>query len=95
MLYRRTRTRLIEELGVEPSAELVGIQRAILRRDQSLARSPPARRGATVPSTGRRARSTAPGYAGESHQGGEFPWAAWPRPPGQDLAAAFTTRGCR
>ncbi|MFE6868121.1 BTAD domain-containing putative transcriptional regulator [Kitasatospora sp. NPDC057692] len=32
-LYQRTRRRLVDELGIEPGAELAGVHRAILRQD--------------------------------------------------------------
>jgi predicted ATPase/DNA-binding SARP family transcriptional activator len=35
-LYRQTRTRLVDELGIDPSAELQELERAILRQDASL-----------------------------------------------------------
>src|SRR4051794_24322135 len=35
-VYRRARTRLVEELGIEPSAELRALERAILRQDPAL-----------------------------------------------------------
>ncbi|MFF2348211.1 AfsR/SARP family transcriptional regulator [Kitasatospora sp. NPDC058115] len=37
-LYQRTRRRLVEELGIEPGAELAGVHRAILRQDPLLGR---------------------------------------------------------
>ncbi|MER5355433.1 AfsR/SARP family transcriptional regulator [Kitasatospora sp. NPDC002551] len=37
-LYRRTRGRLVGELGIEPGAELAGVHRAILRQDPLLGR---------------------------------------------------------
>ncbi|MFJ8441253.1 BTAD domain-containing putative transcriptional regulator [Kitasatospora griseola] len=39
-LYRRSRRRLVAELGVEPGAELAGTQRAILRHDPALRPGP-------------------------------------------------------
>ncbi|HEU5280226.1 MAG TPA: AfsR/SARP family transcriptional regulator [Gaiellaceae bacterium] len=39
--YRETRRVLVEELGIEPSAELRELERAILRQDPSLASAPP------------------------------------------------------
>jgi DNA-binding SARP family transcriptional activator len=55
--YRETRRVLIEELGIEPSAELRELERAVLRQDPALA---PANEAATdlpaagLPSSGRR-----------------------------------------
>ncbi|MFE7194914.1 BTAD domain-containing putative transcriptional regulator [Kitasatospora sp. NPDC057541] len=37
-LYQRTRRRLVDELGIEPGAELAGVHRAILRQDPLLER---------------------------------------------------------
>ncbi|GAA1389883.1 hypothetical protein GCM10009639_18040 [Kitasatospora putterlickiae] len=37
-LYR-TRRRLVDELGIEPGAELAGVHRAILRQDPLLGRA--------------------------------------------------------
>jgi DNA-binding SARP family transcriptional activator len=40
-VYRRARTSLMEELGLEPSARLRGLQSAVLRQDASVAFEPP------------------------------------------------------
>src|SRR4030095_6076255 len=52
-LYRRTRETLSEELGIEPSLELQGLERRMLQHDPTLARARvPAREaedGAPVP----------------------------------------------
>jgi DNA-binding SARP family transcriptional activator len=40
-VYRRARTRLMEELGVEPSPKLRALQAAVLRQDPSLVLEPP------------------------------------------------------
>jgi DNA-binding SARP family transcriptional activator len=40
-VYRRARTRLMEELGLEPSARLRGLQSAVLRQDAAVAFEPP------------------------------------------------------
>jgi tetratricopeptide (TPR) repeat protein len=40
-VYRRARTRLGEELGLEPSPRLRGLQSSVLRQDPSLAVEPP------------------------------------------------------
>ncbi|WP_380283635.1 BTAD domain-containing putative transcriptional regulator [Kitasatospora purpeofusca] len=37
-LYQRTRRRLVDELGIEPGAELAGVHRAVLRQDPLLGR---------------------------------------------------------
>jgi SARP family transcriptional regulator, regulator of embCAB operon len=42
--FQRLRSSLIEELGVEPSAELQRLQQAVLSRDESLDVAPPATR---------------------------------------------------
>jgi DNA-binding SARP family transcriptional activator len=39
--YRRARTRLMEELGLEPSPRLRGLQSAVLRQDPAVAFEPP------------------------------------------------------
>ena len=43
-LYRRTRARMSEELGIEPSPQLQALERAILNHDPALAGRPAARR---------------------------------------------------
>jgi DNA-binding SARP family transcriptional activator len=40
-VYRRARTRLMEELGLEPSPKLRALQAAVLRQDSSLVLDPP------------------------------------------------------
>jgi hypothetical protein len=40
-VYRRARTRLMEELGLEPSPKLRALQAAVLRQDPSLVLEPP------------------------------------------------------
>ena len=46
--YRETRTLLVEELGIEPSAELQDLEKAILRQDPGLAPASVADAGASV-----------------------------------------------
>ncbi len=46
--YRRTRTRLVDELGIEPGEELQELHRAILRHDDSLVVPTPAAPSAAV-----------------------------------------------
>jgi DNA-binding SARP family transcriptional activator/tetratricopeptide (TPR) repeat protein len=50
-VYRRTRELLIEELGVEPGAELRGLEAAVLRQDPSLDAPPAARESRHDPGT--------------------------------------------
>src|SRR4029079_14209244 len=46
--YRAARETLVEELGIEPAAELQEIQRAILRHDPALDLEAPRRRESTL-----------------------------------------------
>jgi DNA-binding SARP family transcriptional activator len=53
-VYRRTRTLLADELGLEPSPELRELEQAILRQDQALRRAQPAATAAAPTSPTRR-----------------------------------------
>jgi predicted ATPase/DNA-binding SARP family transcriptional activator len=63
--YQRLRTRLGEDLGIEPSRELVGLEGAVLRQDSALDLSGPSGPGArghsaSAPSTGGGAERRSP-----------------------------------
>lgn len=48
-VYQDARRALVEELGIDPSPELQGLERAILRQDPALTPAPPARAGTRLP----------------------------------------------
>jgi len=52
-LYRRTRTALADDLGIEPSAELQELERAILNHDPALGPPPPLPRRVVASRSGR------------------------------------------
>ena len=49
-VYRETRSRLVDELGIEPSTELQELEKAILRQDPALAPAATLESGGRVPS---------------------------------------------
>ena len=64
-VYRRTRARLVDELGIEPGEELQELHRAILRHDDSLV--VPRRRPAR---SARRSPRAAPALGARRRRGG-------------------------